>query len=286
MSEISPNTKEAKLQAAKSQYVEEAKFDPTKARYGLFSFTGTLAIGDDSLGRRTKPKRDVDGRVLIAPRNFYTTPPKGGKVPSSFFSSTSYISTGDPYRDPGKVLNSRKPNPRSDDTPAFKPAGSVETSFFAYSHEAVAAAEKKAKRDENGAVVIGPKNFLVPRVKGDGFGRYPATTNDPYERKWQLEREEKLKQNALIRHDRPFRSTSPGGHEFTKPSEAYGKPNLQPTMPRLTHSAVFPTNDSPFKPSNPAKTSILDMTIGRYPEHKPCPEPKSPPPARFDVPWK
>lgn len=295
MSVVSPVDKEAQLQSSREQFFQESRFDPYHPRYGLFSFTGTLAVGDDSIGKRTKPKRDSDGKVATAPRNFYTKPVKQGKTNDVYFSTPSFHTVGDRYVDPHRILSRTKPSPPKEETPPFKPGGPIRTPYTLFEHETVEAAVKKAVKDADGRVVVGPRGFVVsPPKKGQAgatpnltFSSFPAM-NDPFDRKKQLDWEEQIRQKKLIQADKPFRSNSPGGRFFTSNTEAYGTLKQEPPRlsPRMTQSAVFAKHDLPFKPSNPSKTGITDMTIGKYPLHKPDPEPKHPSPPHFDHPWK
>lgn len=294
MSVQSPAVKETKGQSTRDELMQASRFDPYLPRYGLFSFTGTLAIGDDSIGKRTKPKRDPDGKVTTAPRNFYTKQVKKGKTNDVYFSTPSFHTVGDRYIDPHLILSRTKPAPTTEDVPPFKPGGPVEQHYSLYPHASAEVVVKQAKKDEDGRVIVGPRGFVVsPPRKGQAgatpnltFSSFPAM-NDPYDRKKQLDKEDRIRQKALIRGDKPFRSNSPGDRDFTSSAEAFGHvaQPLHSTM-RVTRSAVFAEHDHPFKPPNPPKSGIASMTIGKYPEHKPDPEPKAPSPPHFENPWR
>jgi len=294
MSVPSPALKEAKGQSTREDLLQGARFDPYHPRYGLFSFTGTLAIGDDSIGKRTKPKRDSDGKVMTGPINFLTKPVKRGKTNDVYFSTPSFHTVGDRYLDPHLILSRTKPSPSQEDVPPFRPGGAIEEHYSLYSHASVEVVAKQAKKDEDGRVVVGPKGFVVsPPKKGMAgatpnltFSSFPAV-NDPYDRKKELDKKDRIRQNSLIRGDKPFRSNSPGNRDFTSSSEAFGKVTQAMRLSsRVTRSAVFAEHDHPFKPPNPPKSGISTMTIGKYPEHKPDPEFKAPSPPHFENPWR
>ncbi|MEE4248306.1 MAG: hypothetical protein V2I33_23195 [Kangiellaceae bacterium] len=83
----SPEEKTAALEVSRQRFLEESKSDTTlKPRYGLFSYTGTLAIGENSSTFRNIRGRDEYGKVATGPRNFYTSPGKRGTVHKAYFS--------------------------------------------------------------------------------------------------------------------------------------------------------------------------------------------------------
>jgi hypothetical protein len=95
-----PHEKEIYLEESRQRFYEESKqTSENKSRYGLFSYTGSLCIADNSLSRKVIPERDTDGRVATGPRNFYTSPGKKGTV-KGYFSAPMFHSIGDPYNDP------------------------------------------------------------------------------------------------------------------------------------------------------------------------------------------
>lgn len=83
----------------RSEFFNESKFDSSKQRYGLFSFTGTLAISKTEYEQKRASRRDADGAVQLAPRNFTSCPTRKGKGNDAYFSAPTFVSIGDPYKD-------------------------------------------------------------------------------------------------------------------------------------------------------------------------------------------
>ena len=265
------------LAQSRQQLIEESLLDPTKQRYGLFSYS-TLAIGDDSIGRSTKPRRDAEGHVETAPKNFYTKRMRRGKSPDVYFTKPAFCTIGDPYvkKSPKKVVT-------DSDVPPFKPAGSIEEKIALFPHEQTEVYKKKNFRDAEGAVVLEPKNILaIPPKKGEAastpglvFSSVPAVT-EPYDRKHQLEKEEKEKSKARNKHERAFRGISHGDRNFADNVKTFGKIEMPARSPPRPLSVPVVEHDRPFKPANPAKKGICDMTIGKFPEYKTGSDPKKP----------
>ena len=73
-----------------------------RPRCGLFSQPVSTAIGETNKFIAKKAEKDEDGKVIIGPRNFYTTKMKTGMNDNYnnnvFFGKQSYISVGDPYQ--------------------------------------------------------------------------------------------------------------------------------------------------------------------------------------------
>ena len=272
----------AAADVSRQQFLQESLLDVTHQRYGLFSYS-TLAIGDDSVGRRTKPRRDAEGAVITEPRNFYTRRMKKGKTPDVYFEKPAFCSLGDPY-----VKKSAKPLVVSETAP-FKPAGPPKQAVSLFPHEAADIHRKKHFRDAEGAVVVGPKNVRTsPAKKGEGastpgvlFSGLPAVS-EAYERKHKLQLEEQERMKAANRHERAFRGISPGDRPFNNNIKTFGKVDQPARSPRRPLSVPVAEHDRPFKPASPAKKGLLDMTIGRFPEYKPQGEPRKQPRSASD----
>lgn len=254
---------------SRQQLMQESLLDVTHQRYGLFSYS-TMAIGDDSVGRKTKPRRDAEGAVVTEPRNFYTKRLRKGKTPDVYFEKPAFCSVGDPY-----VKKAIKPQAVSDTAP-FKPAGPPKETVSPFPHEVSETHRKKNFRDAEGAVVVGPKNVRTsPPKKGEGastpgvlFSGLPAVS-EPYERKHQLVLEEQERAKAGNRHDHPFKGISHGDRTFHNNVKTFGKVEQPARSPHRPLSVPVAEHDHPFKPSSPAKKGIHDMTIGGFPEYKP-----------------
>ena len=144
------------------QNLEESKSTSAlKHRYGLFSYTGSLAIGENSseLARR-KRRIDSDGNVPVGPRNFYTSPTRK----DAYFSKPEFVSVGSTYQSPvteiKRDLRISKSSPKIHDT-MFHVGPSKKTEFSPYPYMPFAVEKKFDRRIGPGEVRIGEKNFLT-----------------------------------------------------------------------------------------------------------------------------
>jgi hypothetical protein len=117
-------------------------------------------------------RRDADGAVIIAPKNFTTKNVKKGNIDSVLFSNPGYVSQGDPFRDPGRggaMRTSKKDGHKeAGHDAAFKPAKSIAMKVgmpFAHMSDHNGGNKKNYKGPDG--VIIGPINFLTnPPKKG------------------------------------------------------------------------------------------------------------------------
>lgn len=58
----------------------------------MFSFSGCLALGDDTNYRPKFAKKDADGKVPTELWNIYVHPTKSGYIDEELFSGPGYIS--------------------------------------------------------------------------------------------------------------------------------------------------------------------------------------------------
>lgn len=268
----------AKLEETLKRNFEESRFDPTYQRLGMFSYPGTLAISDDSLGKQHLHPRDADGKVLTAPKNFYTHKGKSGKINDAYFSPPTFATVEDPFKDNLAINHSQNKEraKRMIDTHevAFKPGGPIKEKVSIFPHESDLVEKKKNFRDsETREVKIGPKNFMTnPPKKGEAnttpgvlLGGYPPHETDPYDRKMQLAREERIRQNAKMQ-PQPFKQMSHGDREFADVPKTYGLDvEIQPKKVRA--KTVTSMHDKPFVPSNPAKKGVTDKTLAPFPDY-------------------
>lgn len=279
------------LAATRTKVFEESHFDPTNQKYGLFSFSGTLAVSNEPFFRPTPCKKDPDGGVLTSPHNVLVRGPKSGKTNDAFFSNFEY--QPDKFRDPERPAHSEKVRTEKlkkfhDNT--WKPAAYVIEPAVIFPHMNSEKHKVIKRKQEDGSVRIDPKNFLTsPAKKGIAAvtpgvllsSEYPHMV-DEYDRKLKTAREDH-RRNISKRHGGPFKSMDAGNRSFNKDETIYGGEfKLRDVKrPRTIRTA---SHDKPFYPSNPGKKN---MTIGVYPEHMPDPVPavtrKSPSEA---VPWK
>lgn len=289
--------KEAEMAKSRQQFMQESLLDPYKPRFGLFSYS-TLAIGDDSIGRRTKARKDAEGAVITAPKNISIRPLKRGKSADVYFSKPLFHTIGDPY-DKRKLVKSKEEGEAAAGGLAgegpFKPAGPFDPGFAPYPHENSEVFKKKNFRDADGAVVLPPKNILTkPPKSGNAgstpnlvFGAYPAITGEPYERKRQMEIEERKRRDAKNMHDKAFRGMAPGNKNFTNNVQTFGKTEMPARSSHRPVSVPVVEHDHQFKPANPSKKGIYDMTIGKFPEYVLGRDGKKPPrPVTDDRKWK
>ena len=84
--------KEAELEQTRKKIFEDSKFIPNNQKYGLFSFSGTLAVSKHSYFEAKKSKKTKDGTVDSGPKNFVAGCTKKGKSPDCYFSYPEYQS--------------------------------------------------------------------------------------------------------------------------------------------------------------------------------------------------
>lgn len=291
---MTEGNREAEMAKSRAEFLQESLLDPYKQRFGLFSYS-TLAVGDDSVGRRTKPRRDKEGAVVIEPKNVSIRPLKRGKTADVYFSKPLFHTIGDPYDKRKSVKPQEQAAENQDAEGPFKPAGPFDPGYSSYPHEASEVYKKKNFRDAEGAVVLPPKNIIArpPKIGNAGstpnltFGSYPAITNEPYERKRLMEIEDRKRKAAKNLHEKAFRGISHGDKNFANLVQTFGKTEMPPRSPSRPASVPVVEHDHPFKPANPSKKGIYDMTIGRFPEYKEGRDGKKPPrPVTDDRKWK
>ena len=78
--------------------LEESKSTSAlKHRYGLFSYTGSLAIGENSAELASRKRRmDSDGLVPVGPKNMITSPTRK----DGLFNKPEFVSVGSTYESP------------------------------------------------------------------------------------------------------------------------------------------------------------------------------------------
>ncbi|CAG9316428.1 unnamed protein product [Blepharisma stoltei] len=289
-----PVEKEAEKAVKRDEFLKESKENSTKSRYGLFSFTGTLAISDDAGYYKTASKKLPDGTVKTGPKNFSTSPTRTGKGPDVYFSKPEFLN-GDLYRDPIKPQLNEKERAekmkKSHDVP-FRPAGPVEepkgyenmpTQTFHY-----------RQREPDGSVKLEPRNFFTSPPKAGAANCTPGVTfdkkidyiPDPYDRVKELNRQKAAADKAKLQ-DRPFKPSSPSGYTFSdfKTALEDSKIPLKIKSPKYKMNVL--KHDRPFFPASPTKKNILEACFDKYPEHMSnpltYPQRKSP---SSQAPWK
>lgn len=74
--------KKAVLEETRQKLLAESKSEKQmRPRYGMFSYTGCLAIGENSQGVKKFPELDPDtGKPKLGPKPFITNPGKKGQL--------------------------------------------------------------------------------------------------------------------------------------------------------------------------------------------------------------
>ena len=121
-------------------------------------------------------RRDEEGAVIIAPKNITTNNVKKGGVDKALFSHPTYGCVDEPYKNPGVPLA------RTTNMGAIANAGHEKNWVFAkkvkerdyhasYEHMTDRREIVKNYRDEEGAVIIAPRNFLTNPIKAGRVGK-------------------------------------------------------------------------------------------------------------------
>lgn len=221
-------TDQEKISNERKKIFSESKFQSNNQKYGLFSYTGTLAISDHPYFSQTQPHRDSDGNVITKPHNFLISPPKKGKSPDVYFSLPEYKS--DKYFEPKKYIDEKI---RSESIKKFhplpwKPAGPKVESISMFPH--LPTEEKKPinRKGPDGKVIIEPKNFFTsPSKKGLSntpgvlFGPGYEYIDDPYDIKKKIAMEELAKHRSKMQSS-PFKIMDHGGRTFGDNQKTFG----------------------------------------------------------------
>lgn len=149
-----------------------------RQRFGLFSQPVSTAICDNSVDKNLKAKKDEDGKVITAPRNFYTTKMKKGAAEDVLFTKNGYLGGGPLIN---AAVNSMRTFVKDGHLKAghekdFKPAKMVREDLFKANYKYIeeGSTAKKAQKDENGQVITGPRNFYTSPPKKGQAGKEGA----------------------------------------------------------------------------------------------------------------
>lgn len=114
--------------------------------------------------------------MIIGPRNFYTKRIKNGHADDVYFSRPSYVCTGDPFK--AAAMESMRTNVKDGfklggHDKNFNPAKKVQEKLYKSSFAYIPEGEPKKKnyKDAEGAVIVGPKNFVTSPIKKGRVGR-------------------------------------------------------------------------------------------------------------------
>jgi len=158
---------ETKREEIRTKYFAESFKDPCgkqQGKFGQFSLPAPLALGETNMFIPTKNYKDEEGSVKIGIRNFQTkNVKKGAAIDSVLFSVAPYCYVnGEAYTDAGKMKmrdSALLTKPAEHDKP-FRPIRHIrQPTNSAHPHMVDTNHVKKNFRDEEGAVIIEPKNF-------------------------------------------------------------------------------------------------------------------------------
>ena len=256
-------------------FFDESKFNASNQRYGLFSYTGTLAISNKPYFSNSISHRDQDGLVKTGPRNFLTSPIKKGKTKEVFFSPPPYSS--DHYTDPSKPYLKDKINAekmRANHQVSWRPGGRLHEPLSLYESLPTQSEKKINKKGPDGKVVLEPRNFQTSPAKpgnpnctpGILMGPIPEHIPDPYDRKKQIDFEEHLKHRSKMQNEH-FRGNDPGGRFFSKHEELFGMDSVDKNEKDPKSGKVLDAG----KLAVPFYTAIAKTSdcFGKYPEYLP-----------------
>ena len=178
----------------------------------------STAIGGDTRFKPTKPNRDPeDGKPITGPNNFGIRKPRTGKGEDVYFSRTSFIAVGDPFK--VAAMEAMRP-PINRDLAAkaghdkdFKPARMVREKLYqtSYPHIDEKPPAQKSYKDAEGAVIVGPKNFVTNPMKegkpgtkkGTAFNVIIPYMEDDYDIKKKILAKEMAYHNSKVQ-EKPF----------------------------------------------------------------------------------
>jgi len=268
------------INALRTKILNDSMQNEGRNRFGLFSQppAGISGTGDYDFSK-TK-KLGEDGKPKTQPRGIFSGPSRSGKVESSYFSKTVYVTVGDKYVDPAsrdRQYNlSRKSKTKHE--AEFKPANGPKSDPYnaLFKHMPEYHEKKKNYRGPDGKVMVPPKNITVnPPKSGHGdstighlLGKKYDHMADPYNRPQELQKKEREEHRKKLQ-EAPFRSTSHGNELFNNPKRTFGKDDKCLGLAKIRSSSppAKTLHEGPFKPSNPAKAGY-NKTIGKFPEYK------------------
>lgn len=266
----------------RTKIIADSQTNEGRDKYGLFSYppAGISGVGDYDFNK-TKKLGD-DGKPKTQPRGIFSGPPSSGKVESSYFSKTAYVTIGDKYVDPAsrdRQYNLEKKKKIKHEA-EFKPADGSKTDPFntLYKHMPEFHVTKKNYRGPDGKVVIPNRNIMTnPPKSGHGdttighlLSKGYKHLAEPYNRPKELAAKEREEHKKKLQ-EAPFRTVSHGNNLFVSTKKTFGKDEqaLEPGKPKPPKT-LPKLHEMPFKPSNPPKVGY-NKTLDKFPEYKPDP---------------
>jgi len=215
-----------------------------------------------------KAKRDSDGAVITAPRNFTTKKPKRGHNDDALFSKPSYISSGDLYQS-RSTMNLRAPS-----KDGWKKAGhdfsfklprnfNEKVPKAPYKHMSDRVEFSKKYRDEEGAVITGPPNIVTNPPKkgmagrGTTLGKFPEFIGDDHVTNAKLMAKKERALHRALEQEKPFSQRAKSVQTFQTIKEQYGEDPVIPPRKAAAPPKPAIVHDVPFKPSRPPRTGHL-----------------------------
>jgi hypothetical protein len=270
------------LNNLRTKILNDSLANEGRNKYGLFSYPPAGVSGVANYEFNKTKMLGENGKPKTAPRGVFSGPGRSGKVESSYFAKTAYVTIGDKYVDPAsrdrQYNNEKKKKMRHE--AEFKPASGTKSdpSKALWNHKPEFIAVEKNYRGPDGKVVIPNRNIVTNPPK---FGHGDTTIGhllskgykhqpDPYNRPQELQRKEHEEHRKKLQ-EAPFRTVSHGNQLFVNTKKTFGKddkiinpanPQMRATLPKLHENA--------FRPSNPAKHGY-NKTISKFPEYKPDP---------------
>ena len=92
-----------KKETMRAEHFQESFGMGQKQRHGMFSVPISTAIGDTNYFIPKPPRRDAEGAVITAPRNFTTKNVKKGHTDNVLFGKPDYVSIGDSFKESSKL---------------------------------------------------------------------------------------------------------------------------------------------------------------------------------------
>ena len=155
----------------------------------------------------------------------------------------------------------------------FKPASAYDAKYVSYEHKPELAHKKpEAKKDDDGKVLTGPKNFYTRPCKPT-LGQMPPHMKEEYERLKKIKSEEWKKSKAKMQ-EKIFNPMSHGDKPFFDDKKTYEIDKNLKQRPQTSKEAPA-LHEHAFKPSNPPRVGY-NKTINPFPKYSELgPKPRS-----------
>ena len=240
-------------------------------------------------------------------------PLKKGATDKQLFSNPDYTCLGNPYQ-PAKTDMARSHvidgHLKAGHEVAFKPAKAVRDKYgyaASYAHiEENPDVKKKNYRDEDGAVIIGPRNFTTKPLKKGIVGK-GTTFEAPLPHMAEGYEQHKVEAKEKAKSHLDFIAKTFDGKNFSQRCKVTGYFNSNknvigedvplPARVKQVRKVATAEHERAFRPSKPPRTGYA-CTLSKFPEHLPNPpkqltrkqpvegEPEAPPAFRMTHKYK